>query len=288
MADPASQHSVAAQNSMDAYSPAQMAARVESVGVYKAHLPPMQMTMLGIMAGAFISLGAMNYLFTLAQGLPKLAAAVTFCLGLVLVIIGGAELFTSNNLLAMAWAQRKVSTKLMLRNWMWIWLANMIGAFGTVALGYFAGILHAVDMNVGIQAIKIASSKAGLGFSEAFFRGILCNALVCMAVWLVFAARTVADKILALLFPITAFVSMGFEHCIANMFIIPLGMLAAADPAIAAAAHVSPEVLATLSWGNFVQNIVASTLGNIIGGSVLVALMYYLVYLRGQAGQNSH
>jgi formate transporter len=266
--------------SLDAYSPAQMASRVESIGVYKAHLPPMQMTMLGILAGAFISLGAMNYLFTLAQGLPKLVAAITFSMGLVLVIIGGAELFTSNNMLAMAWAQGKVGTRLMLRNWVWIWSANLIGALGTVALGYLAGILHAQDMTVGIQAIKVASSKAGLSFSEAFFRGILCNALVCMAVWLVFAARTVADKILALIFPITAFVSMGFEHCIANMFIIPLGMLAAADPAIAAAAHVTPEMLANLSFDHFVRNIVAATLGNIIGGSVLVALMYYLIYLR--------
>jgi formate transporter len=269
--------------SLDAYSPAQMAARVETIGVYKAHMPPMQMTMLGIMAGAFISLGAMNYLFTLAQGMPKLAAAITFCLGLVLVIVGGAELFTSNNLLAMAWAQRKVSTREMLRNWVWIWLANMVGAFGTVAIAYLAGVLHSVDMNVGVEAIKIASSKAGLGFSEAFFRGILCNALVCMAVWLVFAARSVTDKILALIFPITAFVSMGFEHCIANMFIIPLGMLAAADPAIATAAHATPELLATLSMSNFIHNITASTLGNIFGGSVLVALMYYLVYLRPAA-----
>ena len=257
-----------------------MAARVETVGVYKADMPPMQMTMLGILAGAFISLGAMNYLFTLAQGLPKLVAAVTFCMGLVLVIVGGAELFTSNNLLAMAWAQRKVSTRKLLRNWVWIWLTNMVGAFGTVAIAYLAGVLHSVDMHVGIEAIKIASAKAGLGFSEAFFRGILCNALVCMAVWLAFAARSVTDKILALLFPITAFVSMGFEHCIANMFIIPLGMLAAADPAIAAAAHATPEMLSTLSTPNFVHNITASTLGNIIGGSVLVALMYYLIYLR--------
>lgn len=266
----------------DAYSPAQMAVRVESIGVYKADLPPLPMTMLGIMAGAFISLGAMNYLFTLAQGLPKLVAGVTFCLGLVLVIIGGAELFTSNNLLAMAWAQRKVSTRKVLRNWVWIWLANLVGAIGTVALAYLAGILQSLDMNVGVQAIKVASAKASLSFSEAFFRGILCNALVCMAVWLVFAARTVTDKILALVFPITAFVSMGFEHCIANMFIIPLGMLAAADPEIVAAAHATPAMLESLSFVNFLRNIAASTLGNIVGGSVLVALMYYLVFLRGQ------
>jgi formate transporter len=240
--------------SVDAYSPAQMAERVETVGVYKAHMPPLQMTMLGILAGAFISLGAMNYLFTLAQGLPKLVAAITFCLGLVLVIIGGAELFTSNNLLSMAWAQGKVSTRELLRNWLWIWLANMLGAFGTVAVAYLAGILHSVDMNVGVQAIKIASGKAGLGFGEVFFLGILCNALVCMAVWLAFAARSVTDKIMALLFPITAFVSMGFEHCIANMFIIPLGMLAAADPAIAAAAHATPEMLGVLSMSNFIHN----------------------------------
>jgi len=180
----------------------------------------------------------------------------------------------------MAWAQRKVSTSEMLRNWVWIWLANMVGAFGTVAVAYLAGVLHSVDMNVGVQAIKIASSKAGLGFIEAFFLGIFCNALVCMAVWLGFAARSVTDKILALIFPITAYVSMGFEHCIANMFIIPLGMLAAADPAVVILAHATPEMLATLSMSDFIHNIAAATLGNIFGGSVLVALMYYLIYLR--------
>ena len=267
---------------LDAYSPHQMAARVETIGVYKAHLPPVQMTMLGIMAGAFISLGFMNYIFAAAQGMPKIVASLMFCMGLVLVIIGGAELFTSNNLLAMAWAQGKVSTRLVLRNWSWIWTANLLGALCTVALGYMAGVLQAVDLNVGIQALKVASHKTNLSFTEAFFRGILCNALVCMAVWLVFSARSVTDKILAIIFPISAFVNMGFEHCIANMFVIPLGMLAAADPAIVAASHLAPETLANLNAHGFLRNIAGATLGNIFGGSVLVALTYYIIYLRGQ------
>lgn len=269
------------QGSLDAYTPAEMAYRVETVGTYKADMSVYRMLMLGVLAGAFISLGAMNYLTGMAQGLPKLVSSVLFSLGLVLCIVGGAELFTSNNLIAMAWAQGKVKTRAVVRNWFWIYFANLIGCLGTVALAYASGILHTVDLAFGAQALKVAVTKTGYTFSEIFFKGILCNVLVCLGIWLCYAARSVTDRIVALLLPISAFVNMGFEHCIANMFFIPLGFLAMHDPAVVAASHIAPEVLAHLNAASFAKNILAATLGNIIGGSVFVAGMYYMVYMRG-------
>jgi len=268
--------------SLDAYTPAEMAYRVETVGVAKARLTLGSMIGLGTMAGAFIAFGAMNFTTALAQGMPRIVASMMFSLGLVLVIIGGAEMFTGNNLIAMAWAQGKVKTREILRNWGWVYVANLIGSLVLVGLAYLSGILHAVDLGFGVQALKIAAAKTNLTFTEGFFKGILCNALVCLAVWLCFAARSVVDRIFCIVFPITAFVNMGFEHCVANMFFIPMGYLALLDPAVAAAAHLSPDATAHLNLMGFVNNIIAVTLGNIFGGTVLVAGMYYIVYLRGQ------
>jgi len=270
------------QGSVDAYTPSEMAYRVKTVGVAKANMGIRQMVGLGIMAGAFISLGAMNFTAAMAQDMPRLAASLMFCLGLVLVIVGGAELFTGNNLIAMAWAQGKVRTRAVLRNWGWVYLANLLGCLATVVLAYASGILHSVDMGFGVQALKIAAAKTNLSFSEAFFKGILCNSLVCLAVWLCFAARTVVDRIFCIVFPISAFVNMGFEHSIANMFFIPMGFLAASDPAVLQAANLAPEAMTHLNLAGFINNIAAVTLGNIVGGTVLVAGMYYLVYLYGQ------
>lgn len=271
------------QGSIDAYTPAEMAYRVETVGTYKAGMSVYRMMVLGILAGSFISLGAMNYITGMAQGMPKLISSMLFCLGLILCIVGGAELFTSNNLIAMAWAQGKVRTRAVVRNWFWIYFSNLLGCLGTVALAYASGILHTVDMAFGVQALKVAVTKTSLPVSEIFFKGILCNVLVCLGVWLCYAARSVTDRIVSLIFPITAFVNMGFEHCIANMFFIPLGFLAAQDPAVVAAAHLAPEALAHLNATNFLHNIAAATLGNILGGSVFVGGMYYLVYMRGDS-----
>lgn len=268
--------------SIDVYTPTQMAYRVETVGVAKARMGLVPMVGLGIMAGAFISFGAMNFTMAMAQGLPRIVASVLFCLGLIMVIVGGAELFTGNNLIAMAWAQGKVKTRAVLRNWFWIYAANLVGCLASVILAHLSGILNAVDLGFGVQALKIAVAKTSLPFGEAFFKGILCNSLVCLAVWLCFAARTVADRVLCIIFPISAFVNMGFEHSIANLFFIPMGFLAAADPAIVAASGLSPEVLAQLNWSGFFNNIAAVTLGNTVGGTVLVAGMYYIIYLRGQ------
>ncbi len=268
--------------SMDAYTPAEMAYRVETVGVAKAKMALAPMLGLGIMAGVFIGFGAMNFITAMAQGMPRIVASILFSLGLVLVIIGGAELFTGNNLIAMAWAQGKVGTRAVLRNWGWVYFANLIGSLAIVTLAYLSGILHSVDLRFGVQTLSIAVAKTNLSFSEAFFKGLLCNALVCLAVWLCFAARTVVDRICCIIFPITAFVNMGFEHSVANMFFIPLGFLASLDPALVAAAKLSPGAMAHLNMAGFLNNIVAVTLGNIFGGTVLVAGMYYMVYMRGQ------
>jgi formate/nitrite transporter len=201
----------------------------------------------------------------LGFGPSRLLGGVAFSLGLILVLVGGAELFTGNNLIVMAWAERKVTSRQLLRNWVLVYLANFVGALGTVALFYLAGALELSGGAVGQTAARIAETKLNLDFSTAFFRGILCNTLVCLAVWLNFAARDVAGKILAIIFPISAFVALGFEHSVANMYLIPLGMLANGGG---------------IDFAALLRNLLPVTLGNIVGGSGLVALTYWLVYLR--------
>ena len=266
--------------STDAFSPAQVAAKVTTVGVTKCQMPTMQTFVLGILAGAFIAFGAMFYTVTITGsgagfGPARVLGGLTFSLGLILVLVGGGELFTGNNLIAMAWADRKVATRALLRNWLWVYAGNLVGALGTVGLFFYTGCLALGDNAVAETAVKIAAAKTSLPFSEALARGILCNALVCLAVWLCMAARSVTDKVLAIVFPITAFVALGFEHSVANMYLIPIGLLAAES---------IPEIgtIATLNLGGFLRNLLAVTLGNIFGGSVLVALVYYFVYIRGK------
>lgn len=259
-----------ARRVFDAYAPAQIALLVEQGGVAKVGLRFVQTATLGVLAGAFIAFGAMFYTLTVTGsdmgfGPARLLGGVAFSLGLILVLVGGAELFTGNNLIVMAWAERKVSSWQLLRNWIVVYATNFAGALGAVALFYLAGALDLSGGAVGQTAARIAQSKLSLDFSTAFFRGILCNALVCLAVWLSYAARDVAGKILAILFPISAFVALGFEHSVANMFLIPIGMLAAGGG---------------IDMAALLRNLVPVTLGNIVGGSGLVALTYWLVYLR--------
>ncbi|HNA27612.1 MAG TPA: formate/nitrite transporter family protein, partial [Nitrospira sp.] len=193
---------------------------------------------------------------------------MTFSLGLILVVVGGAELFTGNNLIAMAWAARCVHTRQVVRNWLWVYFGNVLGAAGTAVLVLLAGIHTLGDGAVGETMVRIARGKIALDPLAAFARGTLCNVLVCLAVWLCMGARTVADKILAILFPISAFVACGFEHSVANMFFLPLGIALAAGSA------------APLSLVGALSNLALVTLGNIIGGTVLVALVYWFIYLR--------
>lgn len=254
----------------DPYRPAEIAHLVENIGVRKAGLPLLPLTVLGILAGAFIAFGAMFFTVsvtgsTLGFGPTRLIGGLVFSLGLILVVIAGAELFTGNNLIVMAWADRKVTTGQLLRNWGIVYVANFLGAGSTAVMVAASGTLNLGDGAVAETAVTIATGKVSMTWIEAFVRAILCNALVCLAIWLSMSARRVAGKILAIIFPITAFVALGFEHSIANMYFLPLGWLIGAEG---------------VTSGAIIANLVPVTLGNIIGGSVFVALVYWLVYLR--------
>lgn len=261
----------------DAYPPPEIAARVCKLGLAKVNTAVPTMVALAVLAGAFISLGALFYTVTITVGkespsplfgVLRLVGGMTFSLGLILVVVGGAELFTGNNLIAMAWAARCVQTRQVVRNWVWVYLGNLLGAGGTAVLVLLAGVHTLGDGAVGETMVRIARGKVALDPLAAFARGILCNVLVCLAVWLCMGARTVADKVLAILFPISAFVACGFEHSVANMFFLPLGF------ALTAGSSASFSILDALS------NLALVTLGNIIGGTVLVALVYWFIYLR--------
>ena len=270
-----------AENSgFDPFSPREIAEKVETVGVTKAHLPTLQTLMLGMVAGGFIGLGALYYTLVVSDaqlsfGIARVLGGVVFSLGLILVVVAGAELFTGNNLLAMAWADRRITTSELLRNWLLVYIANAVGAIGLALVVYLS---HHANMNNGAVALtylNIAAAKTALPFGEAFFKGVLCNLLVCLAVWLALAGRSVADKVLAIVFPISAFVAAGFEHSVANMYFIPLGIFLAGDATAVAGVN-----LATVNWHGFVNNLIPVTLGNIVGGSVLVALVYHTIYRR--------
>ncbi len=276
-------HETVAVN-LDAYAPAEMARRVEAGGVYKARLGAWETLALSVLAGSFIAMGAQFYTVTITQaglgfGITRLIGGLTFSLGLILVVVAGAELFTGNNLIVMAWASRRVTTGMLLRNWTIVYLGNLAGSLATLAMVLLSGQWALGGGAVGAQAVQIATAKVGLSFWGAFWRGVLCNALVCLAVWLCFSARTVTDKVLAIVFPITAFVASGFEHSIANMYFIPLGMALRENVAVLAAARLSAADVAGLDLAGFLSNLVPVTLGNVVGGGVLVAAVYWSVYL---------
>jgi formate/nitrite transporter len=229
------------------------------------------------MAGGFIGLGALYFTVVasdagLSFAASRLLGGLAFSLGLILVVVAGAELFTGNNLQVMAWAGRRITTVELLRNWIIIYLANFVGALGLVLLVLWSEHWRMNGDAVGITAVKIAAAKASLPFWEAFFKGILCNILVCLAVWLALAGRSVVDKIFAIVFPISAFVAAGFEHSIANMYFIPLGILVQE--------HLSASGLPAVNWTGLISNLIPVTLGNIAGGGGMVAAVYYLVYCR--------
>jgi formate/nitrite transporter len=257
---------------LDAFAPREIAARVSEVGVGKARLPLLTTLLLAVLAGAFIGLGALMYTLvasdaSLGFAAKRLLGGLAFSLGLILVTVAGAELFTGNNLLAMAWASRRISTTELLRNWLVVCVANFVGASGLALLVALSGQATMNAGAVGQAAIAIAVAKAQLPTGELFFRGVLCNLLVCMAVWMALAGRSVTDKVLAIVFPITAFVAAGFEHSIANMYFFPLAMVLGAP----------------LGAWDLARNLGVVIAGNIIGGSVLVALVYWVIYLRPEA-----
>ena len=270
---------------IEALLPQEMAEKAEAAGVYKAALSFLPLFVLAILAGAFIGLGAMFATTTAAgssalpYGLARLLIGLVFCLGLILVVVAGAELFTGNNLIVMAWANRKITTGALLRNWLIVYVGNFVGALGTAVLVFLSKQYTSGSGSVGEAALKIAVGKVSLGFVQALVLGILCNGLVCLAVWLTYSAGSVTDKILAIIFPISAFVAAGFEHSIANMYFIPYALLIKSfDPAFVETKAID---LSNLTWGSFfLKNLIPVTLGNIIGGTVLVAAMYWFIYLR--------
>lgn len=249
---------------LDAYKPAEVALRIEEAGVKKANLPAVPLLTLSVLAGAFIALGAAAFTAVLAGTTPgfgpaRLLGGITFATGLILVVVAGAELFTGNTLIVMARVDGRVSTAALMRNWAYAFTGNLIGALAVVLLMVLSGLL---DGAKGDAARAIAEAKAALGPMEAFTRGILCNMLVCLAVWVSFAARGVDGKILGIVFPISAFVLLGYEHSIANMYFIPLGWALGGEVTLA----------------GFLGNLLPVTLGNIVGGAGGVALTYWLAY----------
>lgn len=278
---------------IDALLPSEMAASAEQVGVRKAQLEPWRTFVLAVLAGAFISLGAIFSTSVSAgsDGLPwgvaRLLAGSVFSLGLVLVVVGGAELFTGNNLIVMAWASGKVSTRLLLRNWGVVYLGNLAGSLATAAVMFATGQYGFASGAVGLSALHTAHAKLGLGLTQAFFLGVMCNALVCLAVWLTYSARSTTDRILCVLFPIAAFVTAGFEHCVANMYFVPVAIFIKAGAGVEfwSAIQASPADFPLLGWQRFLAaNLLPVTLGNVVGGSLMVGATYWFVYLRGTRG----
>lgn len=273
-------------NSLDPLLPADMALRAETIGVTKAGLPALNLFVLALLAGAFIALGAAFFTTVttsteMGYGPTRVLGGVAFSLGLVLVVIAGAELFTGNNLMVMAWAGGRVSLARLLRAWAIVYLGNFAGAVGTALLVALSGQWRFADYAVGANALKIANAKVNLDLQEAFFLGVLCNGLVCLAVWLTYSARSNMDKAVAVVFPITAFVASGYEHSIANMYFIPLGLILKSQDAVLKAAGTDSSQLGNLDIAHFLlNNLLPVTAGNLVGGGILVGAVYWFVYRR--------
>lgn len=278
---------------IDAFPPAKMASRMEEVGVTKANLNFWTMFALAVLAGAFIGTGGIYFTVVTtglaAAGIPygivRLLGGLVFCLGLIAVVVGGAELFTGNNLIIMAFANGRVALAQLLRNWGIVYLGNFVGSILTALVMFFARQYASSSGAVGANALAIANAKCNLQFFQALALGVMCNALVCLAIWLCASARSTTDKILAILFPISAFVAAGFEHSIANMYFIPIGLFikAWAPAAFWEAIGKTPADFAHLTWSAFfLKNLLPVTVGNIIGGAGFVGLAYWFIYLRPQ------
>ena len=280
----------------DALFPSQMAARAEDVGVQKARLDAVSLFALAVLAGAFISLGAI-FATTVSAGagdLPfgvvRLLAGLAFTLGLILVVVGGAELFTGNTLIVMAWASGKIGWRLVLRNWAIVYAGNLAGALATAAVMFVSGQYAFGQGSVGLAALATGNAKAGLEFVPAIALGMMCNALVCLAVWLTFSARTTTDRILAIVPPIAAFVAAGFEHSVANMYFVPeaIAIRTWAPPEFWSSIGRTPADFPHLTVEAFLAaNLLPVTIGNVIGGAVMVGIVYWFVYLRASRKEPS-
>ena len=263
---------------LQAYSPAEIEEAVEKVGVKKANLPFLASFMLAIVAGGGVGFGALYYTIvasdpTLGFAAVRVVGGLVFTLGLVLVLVGGAELFTGNNLIVMAWASGKVSARTMLRNWTIVYLGNFVGALGLIVLVFYSHHLDMNDGRIGMSVLSTAAGKIRPDMLTLFCKGILCNVLVCAAVWLAYAGRSVTDKILAVMLPVSAFIAAGFEHCVANMYFLPLAWL------LVQTGHTPSNFDASLiTLPGILHNLVPVTLGNIVGGAGFVGAIYWAIY----------
>lgn len=253
----------------DAYTPSEIAQRVEVAAGLKASRGTLATFCLAVLAGSFIAMGAALFTFIIQEpfataALTRWVGGIAFSLGLILVCVAGGELFTGNNLLVMAAVDSKVTWGAVLRNWMLVYAGNFAGALGTALLIHWAGLLES-ESGQGRTAHSIAVAKTTLPFMPAFVRGILCNILVCLSVWMTYACRSVSDKVLVIVPPVAAFVALGFEHSVANMYFLPAGWLAGEPFDLAEA---------------LLRNLLPVTIGNMIGGGVFVGLVYKLVYGR--------
>ena len=273
---------------IDALLPPEMALACAAAGAAKAGRDGIALFILGLLAGAFIAFGAvfMTVVLTGAGELPwgvvRLLAGMAFSLGLILVIVGGAELFTGDSLMIVACASRRIPPGALLRAGSLVYLGNICGAVGTAALVFLAGQHGFAGGAVGKTALGIASAKAALPTVQLFFLAVLCNVLVCLAVWMSFGARSVSDKILVIVPPVAAFVAAGFEHSIANMYLLPyaLAIKAWAGPEFLAAIGQDAGAYSGLTIASTLHNIVVATIGNLLGGSLMVGAIYWFVYLR--------
>jgi formate/nitrite transporter len=290
------------QISLDALLPPAMAAKAEDIGMKKANLKALNMFLLAILAGAFIGIGAIfattvaagsmavkdaagaaAFSTGLPYGVTRFLTGLVFSTGLILVIVGGAELFTGNTLIMMAFASKKVTLMQLLRNWGIVYAGNFVGSIITAYIVFLGKQYTFGSGAIGLTALNIAEGKSALGFIQAVALGIMCNALVCMAVWMCFSARSTVDKIMAIIPPIACFVAAGFEHSIANMYFIPLGLFVKywGDASFFETIGKTAESFSHLTWGNFfIANLIPVTIGNIIGGGVMVGLIYWMIYQR--------
>jgi formate transporter len=291
--------------SFDAVLPPGMAAKAEELGVKKAGLPALNMFILAILAGAFIAIGAIfattvsagsvsvkdaagaaAFSTGLPYGVVRLLAGVVFTTGLILVVVGGSELFTGNNLIIMAFAGRKVTLGGLLRNWVIVYAGNFVGGVLTAYIVFLGKQYSFGSGAIGLAALGIGEAKTSLTFIQAVALGIMCNALVCMAVWLCYSARSTTDKILSIIPPIACFVAAGFEHSVANMYFIPVALFIKqwGDSSFFEMIKKTAADFPHLTWGNFfLGNLLPVTIGNIIGGAFMVGLVYWFIYLRKAA-----
>ena len=274
---------------IDAYSPPQIAARIDAVTAVKAKDSAVNTFLLGVNAGAFIALGAQFATLVISDsglhaGLTAVVGAIVFCLGLIMVVVGGAELFTGNCMIFIGYMEKRITTRRIFDHWTISLIGNFVGSLLVVFLVYKANQFSFYDYMVGGKALLIANKKVNLTFTTAFSKAVLCNAMVCMAVWVCFSARNVADKIMTLVFPIAGFVASGFEHLVANMYFIPMGIILKSKPEVVAAAEKMAGKtldLSNLTWkGFFVINQIPVFIGNVVGGIILAGLAFWFIYLR--------